>query len=88
MSFSKEVKDELCRQFSKNRHCQIAEIAGIVRHTDNPELIEKYALLVSRAFSIDVSKPLSREDNQKIELLKKAYNLFFYHSDLLTALLL
>ena len=29
-----------------------------------------------------------REDNQKIELLKKAYNLFFYHSDLLTALLL
>lgn len=67
MSFSKEVKDELCRQFSKNRHCQIAEIAGIVRHTDNPELIEKYALLVSRAFSIDVSKPLSQEDNQKIE---------------------
>ncbi len=29
-----------------------------------------------------------REDNQKIELFKKAYNLFFYHSDLLTALLL
>lgn len=67
MSFSKDVKDELCKHLSKSRHCQIAEIAGIVRHTDTPELVEKYALLLHRAFSIDVSKPLSEADKEKIE---------------------
>ena len=30
MSFSREVKEELSRQISKGRHCQLAEIAGIL----------------------------------------------------------
>lgn len=30
MSFSSQVKDELSRQFSQARHCQIAEIAAII----------------------------------------------------------
>ena len=30
MSFSSEVKEELAKQFSKSRHCQIAEIAAIL----------------------------------------------------------
>ena len=30
MSFSSEVKEELSRQISTARHCQIAEIAAII----------------------------------------------------------
>ena len=30
MSFSSEVKDELSRQLSQARHCQIAEAAAII----------------------------------------------------------
>ena len=54
MSFSSNVKDELCKQYSKSRHCQLAEIAGILEltgnlndnfnleiETDNAALIEK-----------------------------------------------
>ena len=52
MSFSSSVKDELCRQYSKSRHCQLAELAGILElignmnddfcleiETDNPALV-------------------------------------------------
>ena len=31
MSFSSDVKEELCRQVSTARHCQIAEAAAIFR---------------------------------------------------------
>lgn len=30
MSFSSEVKEELAKQFSKSRHCQLAELAGML----------------------------------------------------------
>ena len=30
MSFSSDVKSELVRQNSKSRHCQLAELAGIL----------------------------------------------------------
>ena len=30
MSFSSEVKEELAKQFGRSRHCQIAELAGIL----------------------------------------------------------
>ena len=29
MSFSSDVKNELARQYSKSRHCQIAELTGM-----------------------------------------------------------
>lgn len=41
MSFSKEVKEELSRQFSTARHCQIAEIAAIVSMCGQINLEEK-----------------------------------------------
>ncbi|MEE1102498.1 MAG: DNA-binding protein WhiA [Agathobacter sp.] len=79
MSFSSNVKDELCRQYSKSRHCQLAEIAGILEltgnlndnfnleiETDNPALIEKYAILMKTAFSLDITKPISREETLRI----------------------
>jgi hypothetical protein len=64
MSFSREVKTELAKQFPKSRHCQIAELAGmlelegrclgengeIVLETENALLREKYEVLLHKAF--------------------------------------
>lgn len=80
MSFSSEVKEELARQHSKAKHCQVAELAAMIMQegrislsplalsfdTDNPILIEKYAALMKRAFDIEVSKPLESQDCKKI----------------------
>lgn len=80
MSFSSEVKEELARQHSKAKHCQIAELAAMIMQegrislnplalsfdTDNPILLEKYAALMKRAFDIEVSKPLESQDCKKI----------------------
>ena len=80
MSFSSEVKEELARQHSKAKHCQIAELAAMIMQegrismsplalsfdTDNPILIEKYAALMKRAFDIDVSKELESQDCKKV----------------------
>ena len=30
MSFSSDVKEELARQYSKSRHCQIAELSAMI----------------------------------------------------------
>lgn len=88
MSFSSDVKEELARQYSKSRHCQIAELAAMIMQegristnpwelsfeTDNPILLEKYAILMKRGFSIDITKPLSGEDCQKIvEAIQSLY---------------
>lgn len=80
MSFSSDVKEELARQYSKSRHCQIAEISAMIMQegrismqplalsfeTDNPILIEKYATLMKRAFDVDVEKTLDSQDCKKI----------------------
>jgi len=80
MSFSSDVKAELARQYSKHKHCQVAELSAMIMQegristnpfslsfeTENPILIEKYAALMKRAFDIDVSKPLESQDCQKI----------------------
>lgn len=80
MSFSSEVKEELARQHSKAKHCQIAELAAMIMQegrismsplalsfdTENPILIEKYAALMKRAFDMDVSKELESQDCKKI----------------------
>ena len=72
MSFSSEVKAELGRQYSKARHCQLAELAGILEFegeitenpftlqltSENPVVIEKYAILMKKCFGIDISKAI------------------------------
>jgi len=88
MSFSSDVKEELARQYSKARHCQVAELAAMIMQegristnpwelsfdTDNPILIEKYAILMKRGFSIDITKPLTSEDCKKIvEAIQSLY---------------
>ena len=69
MSFSSDVKGELSKQFSKSRHCQLAELAAMISMngrintqtfeieliTDNVLLLQKYALLMKQAFSVDIS---------------------------------
>lgn len=80
MSFSSDVKNELARQYSKSRHCQIAELTGmflmegkineageeLLFQTDNMVLMEKYAILLKKAFSVDITKPINAEDSQRI----------------------
>ena len=80
MSFSSDVKEELARQHSKSRHCQIAELSAMIMQegrismqplslsfeTENPILLEKYATLMKRAFQIDVEQPLESQDCKKI----------------------
>ena len=80
MSFSSDVKEELGRQYSKARHCQIAELSAMIMQegrismnplslsfeTDNPILIEKYATLMKRAFDIDIEEPLDGQNCKKI----------------------
>ena len=80
MSFSADVKGELAKQISKRRHCQLAERAGIlpmagrvetsplsiVLETDNDILLQKYAILMKRAFNIDITKAIGQEDSLRI----------------------
>ena len=80
MSFSSDVKEELARQYSKARHCQIAELSAMIMQegrisinppelsfdSENPILIVKYAMLMKRAFDVDVSKPLQSQECIKI----------------------
>ena len=72
MSFSSDVKEELARQNSKAKHCQVAELSAMIMQegrisinplslsfeTDNPILLEKYAILIKRAFGVDVEDVL------------------------------
>lgn len=80
MSFSSDVKDELARQFSKSRHCQIAELSAMLvmdgwanekgtaldLHTDNIALIQKYALLMKQIFAVDIHYPLQPADVKRV----------------------
>lgn len=80
MSFSSDIKEELGRQYSKSRHCQMAELSGMIEldgrideqngtmyfKTDNPVLLEKYAILMKKVFELDISKSISKEDTDRI----------------------
>jgi DNA-binding protein WhiA len=85
MSFSSDVKEELAKQFSKSRHCQIAELTAMLAldgwanesgtaldlHSDNYTLIQKYALLMQRVFEVDIHYPLQAQDVRRVlETLK------------------
>lgn len=88
MSFSSDVKEELARQYSKSRHCQIAELSAMIMQegrismdpfslsfdTENLTLIEKYTSLMKRAFDIDVETGLDSQDCKKIiEAIQSLY---------------
>jgi len=91
MSFSQEIKEELAKQISKHRHCQLAELAAMLEiegctsmeplemnlDSDNDLLQETYQTLLRRAFHINAEEELSDETSAEIfEALKwKAPNL-------------
>lgn len=80
MSFSSDVKTELVKQIGKSRHCQLAELAAILElegrigkegsslevDSDNPLVIQKYALLMKKLFSINSEEPLSESDIRRV----------------------
>lgn len=80
MSFSSDVKEELARQYSKATHCQVAELAAMIMQegritmsppslsfeSENPILMEKYRMLMKRAFDIDISEDMDDVACQKI----------------------
>lgn len=73
MSFSSEVKAELAGQYGRSRHCQLAELAGMLEleghvdeatgevslETENSLLLEKYGILLKKAFGTGERKLLS-----------------------------
>ena len=87
MSFSGDVKRELGKQYSKSRHCQLAELAAILEMvgkvqeetgileitSDNMVVIEKYAVLMKQIFAVDITKSLEREQTKKILTALKWY---------------
>lgn len=80
MSFSSDVKMELAKQYSKGVHCQVAELAAMIMQeghictnpweldfeSENPMLMEKYAILMKRGFDIDIAKPLEEQECKRI----------------------
>ena len=80
MSFSSDVKAELVRQCSKSRHCQLAELAGILDlegvfddktgvlslSSDNTLLGDKFRLLIRKAFGFDAADGLRAEESREV----------------------
>ncbi|MCH5332421.1 MAG: DNA-binding protein WhiA [Agathobacter sp.] len=78
MSFSNDVKTELIRQYAKSRHCQLAELAGmlalegrvtdglLIFDTENTGLQEKYRILIKKAFALNAETVLERGESMRI----------------------
>ena len=80
MSFSSDVKKELLGQVPRSRHCQLAELAGIINmdgaidkdtgclvlESENELVIHKYEVLMKKAFSVDAGSPLTQSDTKRI----------------------
>ncbi len=79
MSFSSDVKEELCKPEVKGRHCQLAELAALVSflgadrdgvfcvHTENVHVAKRCYMLIKQAFGIaaDVKKISSGADTKR-----------------------
>ena len=69
MSFSSQIKDELSRQISPARHCQIAEIAAILGFCGHIHMDEE------NCFSIRIHTENVSVARKYFTLLKKAFNI-------------
>lgn len=88
MSFSSEVKKELCSLPSGGRHCDIAELAGMINtcgsftdgrlkiQTENPVVAKKYFTLLKRTFCI------SSEVSMGMQTFKRAKVYCVYTNDI------
>ena len=91
MSFSREVKEELAKQMSKSRHCQVAELAALIAYdgeldvdeegfylsldTENLGLMEKYIVLMRHLFSLEPSIALGEKDWKRVLEIVKMWNM-------------
>ena len=69
MSFSKEVKEELSKQYSSARHCQIAEIAAII------SLCGNISINLKDEYSIQIHTEILPVARKYFTLLKKTFNI-------------
>jgi DNA-binding protein WhiA len=69
MSFSSDVKDELSRQISQGRHCQIAEISAII------SLCGKVMISTDDKYSIKVHTENVAVARKYFTLIKKTFNI-------------
>ena len=69
MSFSSQVKDELSRQFSPARHCQIAEIAAII------SMCGRLKFEKGKGISLKVHTENVAVARKYFTLLKKTFNI-------------
>ena len=79
MSFSSDVKEELAKQVSKSRHCQLAELAGIIElsgrineKTKGLELDTENLLLLAQ---IPQRRWMSRIPERYLQRLKSRHSL-------------
>lgn len=82
MSFSSNIKEELCGHFGNARHCLIAEIAGIINmcgyvgcfqnifcikmQTENYSVARKYFTLLQKAFNINSNVSVKVGNQQRV----------------------
>lgn len=69
MSFSQNVKEELSRQFSPARHCQIAEVAGMIGLTG------RIIISAQDRFSVKIQTESLYVARKYFTLLKKTFNI-------------
>ena len=69
MSFSSDVKDELSRQVSLGRHCQIAEIAAII------SLCGRVIISIEDKYCIKVHTENVAVARKYFTLIKKTFNI-------------
>lgn len=69
MSFSSDVKEELSRQMSRARHCQIAEIAAIISMCGRIQMTD------SSCYRLQIHTENSAVAKKYFQLLKKAFSI-------------
>ena len=69
MSFSGKIKEELARQWSEARHCQIAELAAII------SMCGKVSIDSRENYSIKVRTENVSVARKYFTLLKKTFNI-------------
>lgn len=69
MSYASKVKDELSRQLSAARHCQIAEIAAII------SLCGRISITADNRYSIKIHTENVAVARKYFTLLKKTFNI-------------
>ena len=69
LTFSGKIKEELSRQQSKARHCQIAEIAAIV------SMCGKVSIDSREHYSVKIRTENSSVARKYFTLLKKTFNI-------------